>query len=113
MEITKQQQNEAFSVATLLYTRLRKVISRVIDVMYLIENKDYARYILNLAEQTNDAELLKYANRLNEILQLTESEAEKENSNLLQEDKIDYSSEPTSDEVYRAQVSHHYIGALR
>ena len=29
---------DAFSIATLLYARLRRVSGRVIDVMYLVEN---------------------------------------------------------------------------
>ena len=33
-----QQSNDKFSTATLLYARLRRVTSRVIDVMYLTEN---------------------------------------------------------------------------
>ena len=41
--------NEIFSVATLIYTRLRRVSGRVIDVMYLVENSDYARAVLQLA----------------------------------------------------------------
>ena len=35
-------QSELFSIATLIYTRLRRVSGRVIDVMYLVENTDYA-----------------------------------------------------------------------
>ncbi len=34
---------DAFSIATLLYARLRRVSGRVIDVMYLVENPSYAR----------------------------------------------------------------------
>ena len=111
MSITNQQKNEAFSIATLLYTRLRRVISRVIDVMYLIENKDYAKYILGLAEQTGDVELQKYVERLNTLLELNPPPVElvAPITEQLQEDL----SEPTEDEIYRAQVSHHYIGALR
>ena len=60
--------NEIFSVATLIYTRLRRVSGRVIDVMYLVENSDYARAVLQLALATHDEELCRYALRLNSIL---------------------------------------------
>ncbi len=53
--------NEIFSVATLIYTRLRRVSGRVIDVMYLVENSDYARAVLQLALATHDEELCRYA----------------------------------------------------
>ena len=40
---------DAFSIATLLYARLRRVSGRVIDVMYLVENPSYARQMAELA----------------------------------------------------------------
>ena len=60
--------NEVFSVATLIYTRLRRVSGRVIDVMYLVENQDYARDVLQLALATQDDELRRYVMRLNSML---------------------------------------------
>ncbi len=46
--------NEAFSVATLIYARLRRVSGRVIDVIYLSDNPDYAKHIMEIATATND-----------------------------------------------------------
>ncbi len=43
--------HDAFSVATLIYARLRRVSGRVIDAIYLAENLDYARHVIQLAEQ--------------------------------------------------------------
>ena len=111
MNINGQQKSEAFSIATLLYTRLRKVISRVIDVMYLIENKDYAKYIISLAENSGDQDLIKYADRLSTLLELKEPVVEVAHTPIVEEKQSSY--EPTEEEIYRAQVSHHYIGALR
>ena len=114
--------NEIFSVATLIYTRLRRVSGRVIDVMYLVENSDYARAVLQLALATHDEELCRYALRLNNILaNLMDADAEitspqTEVQQLDAEENmanIDDLTEPTPEEIYRAQVSHHYIGALR
>ncbi len=48
-EIYSNLGNSAFSVATLLYTRLRRVSGRVVDVVYLSENADYAKYVITLA----------------------------------------------------------------
>lgn len=111
--------NEIFSVATLIYTRLRRVSGRVIDVMYLVENSDYARAVLQLALATHDEELCRYALRLNSILaNLMDADAEittsqTESQQLDAVENIDDLTEPTAEEIYRAQVSHHYIGALR
>lgn len=111
--------NEIFSVATLIYTRLRRVSGRVIDVMYLVENSDYARAVLQLALATHDEELCRYALRLNSILaNLMDADAEitspqTEAQQLDAVENIDDLTEPTAEEIYQAQVSHHYIGALR
>ena len=114
--------NEIFSVATLIYTRLRRVSGRVIDVMYLVENSDYARAVLQLALATHDEELCRYALRLNSILanlmdadaEITSPQTEAQQLDAVENmENIDDLTEPTAEEIYRAQVSHHYIGALR
>ena len=111
--------NEIFSVATLIYTRLRRISGRVIDVMYLVENSDYARAVLQLALATHDDELCRYAVRLNSILgDLIDADAEitpqqTAAQQLLAVENMDDLTEPTAEEIYQAQVSHHYIGALR
>lgn len=114
--------NEIFSVATLIYTRLRRVSGRVIDVMYLVENSDYARAVLQLALATHDEELCRYALRLNIILanlmdadaEITSPQTEAQQLDAVENiENIDDLTEPTAEEIYQAQVSHHYIGALR
>ncbi len=114
--------NEIFSVATLIYTRLRRVSGRVIDVMYLVENSDYARAVLQLALATHDEELCRYALRLNSILanlmdadaEITSPQTEAQQLDAVENiENIDDLTEPTAEEIYQAQVSHHYIGALR
>ncbi|WP_180111805.1 hypothetical protein [Acinetobacter sp. YH12136] len=114
--------NEIFSVATLIYTRLRRVSGRVIDVMYLVENSDYARAVLQLALATHDEELCRYALRLNSILanlmdadaEITSPQTEAQQLDAVENiENTDDLTEATAEEIYRAQVSHHYIGALR
>ena len=114
--------NEIFSVATLIYTRLRRVSGRVIDVMYLVENSDYARAVLQLALATHDEELCRYALRLNSILanlmdadaEITTPQTESQQLDAVENmENIDDLTEQTAEEIYQAQVSHHYIGALR
>lgn len=114
--------NEIFSVATLIYTRLRRVSGRVIDVMYLVENSDYARAVLQLALATHDDELYRYAVRLNSILgdlmdadvEITPQQTAAQQLVAVENmENIDDLTEPTAEEIYQAQVSHHYIGALR
>ena len=114
--------NEVFSVATLIYTRLRRVSGRVIDVMYLVENPNYARDVLQLALATQDDELRRYVVRLNRMLgvlmdadaEITSPQTEAQQLDAVENiENIDDLTEPTAEEIYRAQVSHHYIGALR
>ena len=110
-----KENGDAFSVATLIYARLRRVAGRVIDVMYLVQNKDYAQYVVGLAQAEQDAELDRHAARLNALI-VAEREPE---FVVIQEEKkviaeiVQNEVEVTEDEIYRAQVSHHYIGALR
>lgn len=60
-----QMSNDSiFSIATLLYARLRKVSSRVIDVTYLIQDRRYAQHIMSIALETKDDDLAKYAEKL-------------------------------------------------
>lgn len=114
------QQGEAFSVATLFYARLRRVSSRVIDVMYLIENKEYALYIFDLAEKTKDQDLLNYTRKLTDLLQLNHVDEQQEPAVLIRGEasskhlnfKVD-AAQVSDEDIYKAQVSHHYIGALR
>ena len=94
----------------------------MIDVMYLVENSDYARAVLQLALATHDEELCRYALRLNSILanlmdadaEITSPQTEAQQLDAVENiENIDDLTEPTAEEIYRAQVSHHYIGALR
>lgn len=110
-----KENGDAFSVATLIYARLRRVAGRVIDVMYLVHNKDYAQYVVGLAQAENDAELDRHAARLDALIF---AEREPEIAVIQPEKKVvvemvQNEVEVTEDEIYRAQVSHHYIGALR
>lgn len=102
--------NEAFSVATLIYARLRRVSGRVIDVIYLSDNSDYAKHIMEIATATNDPELLKLIEKFKQVSDLDLSDATQNESD---EDAPLALVEPSEDDIYRAQVSHHYIGALR
>ena len=106
--------HDAFSVATLIYARLRRVSGRVIDALFLAENLDYARHVIQLAEQTQDPELSHLIQRLRMVLEISETGqgSEVESANLSQQNEL-ISVEPDEDDIYRAQVSHRYIGALR
>ncbi len=110
-----KENGDAFSVATLIYARLRRVAGRIIDVMYLVQNKDYAQYVVGLAQAENDAELNKHAERLNALIMAEREPAfavtPEEKKVIAKTDRNE--TEVTADEIYRAQVSHHYIGALR
>lgn len=102
--------SEAFSIATLIYARLRRVTGRVIDVTYLMQNQDYTKYVIDLALSANDSELQRQAERLRSLMVF---DAEPDQMKIQEEIAEIYESEVTEEEIYRAQVSHHYIGALR
>ncbi|MFH4351885.1 hypothetical protein WAJ70_22620, partial [Acinetobacter baumannii] len=44
---------EAFSVSTQIYVRMRRITGRVIDALYVVQNKDYAKYVIALALETD------------------------------------------------------------
>ncbi len=110
---------EAFAIATQIYVRLRRVCGRVIDVMYLVNNKDYAKHIVDIALSTEDEELEKQVTRLRPLIDLylepavviEESKVETKKQKEVQQET--YSMDVTAEEIYQAQVHHHYIGALR
>lgn len=110
---------EAFTIATQMYVRLRRVCGRVIDVMYLVNNKDYAKHVLELALATQDPELERFVVRLSPLVDLYPEpaalvvEAKVEEKKQTVEVLESYSMEVTEEEIYQAQVHHHYIGALR
>ncbi|WP_010110867.1 hypothetical protein [Acinetobacter sp. P8-3-8] len=109
-----ENHSEAFSIATLMLARLRRVAGRVIDVMYLVENKTYAQYVIELSVSVQDMELKRHALRLQHLLDEEEPEIPVESVRTMQATQDEeYVSGATEEEIYRAQVSHHYIGALR
>ncbi|CAI3141589.1 hypothetical protein MWMV17_MWMV17_02203 [Acinetobacter calcoaceticus] len=101
---------DAFSVATQIYVRMRRVTGRVIDAMYVIQNKDYAKYVITVALETEDDELKRCVERLRSLVDAIPEPSQKEK---LADVKVDEDSEITAEDIYRAQVPHHYIGALR
>lgn len=75
---------DAFSVATQIYVRMRRVTGRVIDAMYVVQNKDYAKYVIALALETEDDELKRSVERLKSLVDtIPEEPSQKEKSLLL------------------------------
>ena len=125
-KINSALHGDMFAIATFILARLRRVTGRVIDVMYLIENKQYAYYVVDLLLNISDTELKQHALRLRQILEhdqefeLTEEiesvEATSNDAHSLEHSALkmdESSSEPLHQDEYAAQISHHYIGALR
>ncbi len=78
--------------------------------MYVIQNKDYAKYVITVALETEDDELKRCVERLRSLVDTLPEPSQKEK---LADVKVDEDSEITAEDIYRAQVPHHYIGALR
>lgn len=105
---------ELFSLATMLYTRLRRVMGRVIDVTYALENPEYGHHVCALAMSSEDTELQDLASKIRALLPVPQMEQEIVKDTIFEQDNVlEAAVEPTDDDIYRAQVSHHYIGALR
>ncbi len=49
--------NAEATLATSNLVRMRRVTGRVIDAMYVVRNKDYAKYVIALALEAEDDEL--------------------------------------------------------
>ncbi|MCJ9213779.1 hypothetical protein K5E98_10975 [Acinetobacter baumannii] len=101
---------EAFTLATQIYVRMRRVTGRGIDAMYVVRNKDYAKYVIALALEAEDDELKRCVERL---MVLTDSIPEQSQKEMTVSIQTSEESEITAEDIYRAQVPHHYIGALR
>lgn len=101
---------EAFTLATQIYVRMRRVTGRVIDAMYVVQNKDYAKYVIALALEAEDDELKRCVERL---MVLTDSIPEQSQKEMTVSIQTSEESEITAEDIYRTQVPHHYIGALR
>ncbi|OTG65982.1 hypothetical protein [Acinetobacter silvestris] len=111
-----EAQGEAFSIATLMYARLRRMFGRIIDVMYVVQDKDYACYVIAFAIATEDDELKRLASRMQALIEQEVESQSKTSDALVQQGTVIHPiAEQTEiiDEVYQAQISHHYIGALR
>lgn len=105
---------DAFSIGALILSRLRRVTGRVIDVMYMVENKIYAKYVIAMSLATEDPELNRHALRLQHLIDKEEPVPVVESSltTPVEAPKLPVSG-ATEEEIFKAQVSHHYIGALR
>ncbi|MEB7642856.1 hypothetical protein [Acinetobacter pittii] len=101
---------DAFSVATQIYVRMRRVTGRVIDALYVVQNKDYAKYVIGLAIESDDDELKRCVERLKSLVDTIPELSQKEKITVVNDDE---DSEISAEDIYRAQVPHHYIGALR
>ncbi len=101
---------EAFTLATQIYVRMRRVTGRVIDAMYVVQNKDYAKYVIALALEAEDDELKRCVERLMVLTDSIPVQSQKEMTVSIQTSE---ESEITAEDIYRAQVPHHYICALR
>ncbi len=104
--------SEAFVIATQIYARLRRDSGRVIDVMYLLHNEDYARTVVEFSLAAQDVELQRLAARLATSMDLN-AKSGNVASSVVETRSESYSTEVTAEEIYQAQVHHHYIGALR
>lgn len=106
--------NDAFSIAALIYARLRRVSGRVVDALYLAENVDYAHYVIRLAKEAADPELLRLTDRLARKLNLVVGQQFTARMPIELVPKEEFiCDEPTIEDIEKAQGKNRYIGALR
>lgn len=61
-------EDQLSALATHLYVRLRRDGGRVIDVIWMTRNQDYAREVIRLARGIPDAEVARLADRFEELM---------------------------------------------
>lgn len=106
--------NEMFVIGTQIYVRLRRVSGRVIDAMYLSQDTEYAMHVIEQALKTDDLELHQYAFRLRVLVESVVGPSQRHVEQVkTMQPAVPTTTEPTAEEIYNAQVPHHYIGALR
>lgn len=87
---------EAFTLATQIYVRMRRVTGRVIDAMYVVQNKDYAKYVIALALEAEDDELKRCVERL---MVLTDSIPEQSKKEMTVSIQTSEESEITAEDI--------------
>ena len=55
---------DVFAAVTQFYVRLRRVTGRVVDVLYMVENQEYAQHLIDYAKTIDDTELQSHVNHL-------------------------------------------------
>lgn len=73
---------EIFDIVTQFYVRLRRVTGRVVDVLYMVENREYARHLIKFALTVDDAELQRHVSQLNELINPEPESARETESNV-------------------------------
>lgn len=108
MVLPLKQEATIFAVASQLYVHLRRATGRVIDVIYLEQDQHYANEIIKFANQSSDEKVQQFAKMLQQHIMGCQSQLKIEDVTL-----ISTPSATINDECFQAEVSHHYIGALR
>ena len=93
-------ENEKFSLATQIFVRLRRNSGRMIDVIWMATNAEYAAEILRIARETGDHDLSQVADRFEAALNGTGRAASAP-------------ARSQSDRETPDEVKAHYIGTLR
>ncbi len=64
------KENDKFVLQTRLFVIMRRALTRVIDLEYLRTDRKYAEIILQLAEDSNDADLLDVVAKLRPLMDI-------------------------------------------
>lgn len=59
---------DKLALATRLYVRLRHCTGRITDAMWMTQNMEYAREIVRMARTGGDDELMRLADRFEEVM---------------------------------------------
>ncbi len=112
----KKVEKEIFDLATQLYVRLRRVVGRVIDVVYLEHNLEYAEEVVRLALSTGDNELHRLGLRLESVLATGTAPTHIPTVKFVAPVTATHpamAEEISHPVMNKEEVPHHYIGALR
>ena len=73
-------ETEIFAATTKFYVRLRRVTGRVVDVLYMVENQQYAKYLIDYAKSINDDELQHHVDNVSALMNMKSELIEMEQS---------------------------------
>lgn len=112
-------ESDKTSLAALISVQLRRQANRVIDIKWLITNKEYAREIINLCNAQGQDDLAKYAQRFESMMFGTDMTASADSKTFKMTENTPQKATTSDEEVGADEAApteveiNNYVGHLR